>query len=152
MALAAVVALVCFSNLLVTGTYYRNILRNGGTVAWSDAIFPASQALPSMRPSQLCTVDWGFFETIRLLHRGRIQMCVAVDADTAPDILKRQIADPNAVFMGHVKGMEFDAGATGKLMRFAEAQGYSQSFRRVFFDYNGRPIIEVFKLSKRNEP
>jgi uncharacterized protein (DUF1684 family) len=146
--LAAVVSFVCFSNLLVTGTYYSKILRNGGTVTWTDAIFPASQALPSMRPSQVCVNDWGFFETIRLLHRGRIPMCVAVDPDSAPEILKRQIADPNALFMGHVKGAEFTPGSTEKLLGFAQSQGYAVSFRRIFSDYNGRPIIDVFKLAK----
>jgi hypothetical protein len=147
-ALIVVIAAVCFSNLLVTGTYYTNMLRNGGTVAWSDAIFPASQALPGMHPSQVCIADWGVFENIRLLHRGRIPMCVAVDADESPEILKRQIADPNAVFIGHVKEAEFNTGSSEKLLRFAQQQGYSPSFHRVFFDYNGRPIIQVFKLAR----
>ena len=147
-ALAAVITAVCFSNLLVTGTYYTNTLRNGGTVAWTDAIFSASKALPEMRPSQVCVVDWGLFENIRLLHRGRISMCVAVDPDAFPEILKRQIADPNAVFIGHVKEAEFNTGSIDKLRRFAESQGYSMSFHRVFSDYNGRPIIEVFKLGR----
>jgi hypothetical protein len=147
-ALGAAVLLVCFSNVLVTSTYYTKILRNGGSVAWSDAIFPASQALPFLRPSQVCVTDWGFFENIRLLHRGRIPMCVAVDPEAAPEILKRQIADPNAVFMGHVKGVEFNADSNSKLLHFAASQGYSMSFHRIFSDYNGRPIIEVFKLFK----
>ena len=117
-------------------------------MAWSDAIFPASQALPGMHPSQVCIADWGVFENIRLLHRGRIPMCVAVDADESPEILKRQIADPNAVFIGHVKEAEFNTGSSEKLLRFAQQQGYSPSFHRVFFDYNGRPIIQVFKLAR----
>lgn len=145
-ALMALVSLVCFSNLMVTNTYYTSMLRNGGTVAWSDAIFPAALALPAMHPSQVCVVDWGVFENIRLLQRGRIPMCVAVDPEAAPEILKRQIADPNALFIGHVKGLEFNPGSTDKLMEFAKAEGYSMSFHRVFPDYNGRPIIEVFKL------
>ena len=75
-------------------------------------------------------------------------MCVAVDPDAFPEILKRQIADPNVVFIGHVKEAEFNTGSIDKLRRFAESQGYSMSFHRVFSDYNGRPIIEVFKLGR----
>ena len=33
-------------------------------------------------------------------------------------------------------------------MAFARQAGYAKSYEHVFYDYNGRPIIEVFKLSK----
>ena len=36
---------------------------------WTDAIYPAVEALPAMRPSYVCFLDWGFYENVRLLTR-----------------------------------------------------------------------------------
>lgn len=144
--LAGVMALVAGSNLAVTSTYYANMLRNGGNVAWSDAIFPASEALPSLRPSYVCILDWGFFETIRMLHKGRVPVCVTGNPERDPTAVRRQLADPNMVFIAHTKGLEFNAGEAERFVEFAKSEGYSKSDQRVFYDYNGRPIIEIFKL------
>jgi hypothetical protein len=35
---------------------------------------------------------------------------------------------------------------TTAFLKLATSEGYRQSDQRVFYDYNGRPVIEVFKL------
>jgi hypothetical protein len=146
--LAVVIGLVCCSNLALTSTYYTNMLRNGGVVAWSDAIYPASEALPSLRPSYVCILDWGFFETIRILHRGRISMCVTGSPEREPAVVRRQLADSNMVYIAHTKDHEFNPGEAEQFLHFANSEGYSKSDPHLFYDYNGRPMIEVFKLAK----
>jgi hypothetical protein len=59
-ALVACVGIACLSSLAVMGTYYTNMLRNGAVVEWSDAIYPASRALPELKPSYVCALDWAF--------------------------------------------------------------------------------------------
>lgn len=145
--LLGIVTLVCCSNLAVTTTYYTNMLRNGGMPAWTDAIYTASAALPEMHPSVVCAIDWGFFDTVRALHKGRFPMCDGVqDAERDAEIFRRQIADPETVFLNHTRGNEMQPSRVEKFLAAIEKAGYRKTSERVFYDYNGRPIIEVFKL------
>ena len=145
--LAACVGIACLSSLAVLGTYYTNMLRNGSTVEWSDAIYPASRALPEMKPSYVCALDWGFFESLRFLHRGRVGLCSAVDPQQDAETAKRQLSDPEMVYIAHVNGAEMlPGGLSERFVAFAASEGYRKRNQRVFHDYNGRPIIEIFKL------
>jgi hypothetical protein len=152
LALAACVGVACLSSVAVIGTYYTNMLRNGAAVEWSDAIYPASRALPELEPSYVCALDWGFWDSLRFLHRGRVGLCNAVDPQQDAETAKRQVADPAIVYIAHVKGAEMlPAGLTERFVAFAEAEGYRKRNQRTFHDYNGRPIIEIFKLF-RSQP
>jgi hypothetical protein len=62
-ALTAIIAIACLSSIAVVGTYYTNMLRYGGVKEWTDAIYPAVEALPAMEPSHVCFLDWGFTTT-----------------------------------------------------------------------------------------
>jgi hypothetical protein len=147
LALGACVVLACLSNLAVLGTYYTNMLRNGAVVEWSDAIYPAARALPELKPSYVCALDWGFWDSLRFLHGGRLGLCNAVDPQQDAETAKRQLADPDIVYISHVKGAEImPGGLTERFVAFADAEGYRKSNQRTFHDYNGRPIIEIFKL------
>jgi 4-amino-4-deoxy-L-arabinose transferase-like glycosyltransferase len=145
-------ALVCGVNLAVTSTYYTNMLRNGGVKEWTDAIYPASAALPEMNPSHVCVLDWGFFEPIRLLHRGRLPLCAGVEPEAEPEIFRRQLDLPNTLFIRHVEKQDVEAGRADRFVKAAEQAGYTQTSERVFYDYNGRPMIEIFKLFKPQRP
>ena len=144
--------LACAVNLGVTSTYYTNMLRNGGVKEWTDAIYPASAALSEMQPSNVCVLDWGFFEPIRLLNRGRIPLCAGVEPEREPGIFRRQLDLPDTVFIRHVEGQDVEAGRADSFVDAAAVAGYEKSSRRVFYDYNGRPMIEIFKLSQSQRP
>jgi hypothetical protein len=145
-ALTAIIAIACLSSIAVVGTYYTNMLRYGGVKEWTDAIYPAVEALPAMEPSHVCFLDWGFHDNVRLLTRGRVNVCAAVDAKADPETAKRQIAVPGIVYMTHTEPNRLQPELTTAFLKVATSEGYRQSDQRVFYDYNGRPIIEVFKL------
>lgn len=151
-ALGLIVGLVCLSNLAVIATYYAYMHRNGSVVAWTDAIHPAVEALPAMRPSYVCVLDWGFYEPIRLLHKGKIEPCWMSDPVKFPREFRDTIEIPNAVWITHKTGVEFDTGINERFLSAAQANGYAPSDQRVFYDRNGRPIIEVFKLFRTQRP
>ena len=75
----AVVIAACGANLLVLGTYYTNLLRNGGSSSWTDAMYPAFDAIRKMDKEAVCIVDWGFLDTLRMLEQGRTQLCLTAD-------------------------------------------------------------------------
>ena len=145
-------AVACASNLLVLGTYYTNLLRNGGTSSWTDAMYPAFDAIHNMDKEAVCTVDWGFFDTVRLFERGRTPECGVGDPVSDED--KRfdlfYISHPRYVFLTHTEGNESFPGITARFVQFAESKGFRQVNRRVFADTNGRDTVETFQLSLTN--
>ena len=149
--LTVVVLACCASNLLVVGTYYTNMLRNGGTAAWTDALHPAAADIARANPSELCVVDWGFFDAIRLLNRGKTNLCVADDpvSDDAKKYAALQIADPAKIFISHTDGHEFNRGAANRLQAFAAERGYRTADHRIYKDFNGRPMVQTFRFEPR---
>ena len=146
----SLVLLTCLASLLVTATYYRNMLRNGGVPAYSDAIYPASQFLAVERPERVCALDWGFFDNLRVLNQGRL--AVVNPNQPGTDGARWQLAQTNTVFITHTKEAEIQPGSTSDYVSFAIAEGYQKTDARIFNDYNGRPIIEVFRLTKMQLP
>ena len=145
----AVVIAACGSNLLVLGTYYTNLLRNGGTSSWTDAMYPAFDAIRKMDKEAVCIVDWGFLDTLRMLEQGRTQLCLT--ADPVDDEGRRnalfQISQPGYVFLTHTDGNESFPGITARLVEFAASRGFRRIHRQFFADSNGRNTVEVFQFA-----
>jgi hypothetical protein len=146
--LAAVLSVVCGANLLVLSTYYTNLLRNGGTASWTEAMYPALGAIHS--GDIVCTIDWGFFDTVRLFERGRTPLCQAADPvdDNGKRFALYQISQSGYVFLTHTEGNESFPGITGRLVRFAESSGFQRVRRQAFADANGRETVELFQFEK----
>ena len=149
--LTVIVAVACAANLLVLSTYYTNLLRNGGTSSWTDAMYPALDAIHNMDKEAVCTVDWGFFDTLRLFERGA-PLCGVGDPVNDED--KRfdlfYISNPRYVFLTHTEGNESFPGVTARFVQFAEGKGFRQVNRRVFADTNGRNTVETFQFFSRS--
>ncbi len=149
-ALVAVVALACTANLAVLNTYYAKLLLNGGTPSWTDAMYPALDVIHKMPKDGVCSIDWGFNDTVRLFERGRTELCFA--ADPVDEEARRaelwQVGHPKFVFLTHTEGNESFAGRTARYVQFAEGQGFRVVNRRVFADSNGRNMVEIFQFAK----
>ena len=143
---STVVLAACLSNVAVFSTYYSYMLRYGGVKEWTDAIYPAVEALPALRPSHVCFLDWGFHDNVRLLTQGRVNVCTAADATSEAESAKRQMALPDVVYMTHTKANQLQPELTKSFLALAASEGYRTTAERVFYDYNGRPMIEIFKL------
>ena len=149
-ALAVLIAAACISNLLLTTTYYTNMLRNGGTSVWSDAIFPLSDALKQERPNRLCLQDWGFFDNLRMLHQGALPICVAGNPDTPEGkaYTKAQWDEPGNLFVGHTEPFTVEAESRKRYLEFMKEAGYHKEHVRIFQDSNGRPTAELYAIKK----
>jgi 4-amino-4-deoxy-L-arabinose transferase-like glycosyltransferase len=151
-ALIAIVAVACASNLAVLNTYYAKLLLNGGTPSWTDAMYPALDAIHKMPKDGVCTIDWGFIDTVRLFERGRTELCgapnLADPSDEAQGVALWQIGHPKYVFLTHTEGNESFPGRTVHYVQFAESRGFRVVNRRVFADSNGRNMVEMFQFAK----
>jgi hypothetical protein len=145
----AVVA-VCLSNVVVLSTYYTNLIRNGAVVAWTDAIYPAVDALRRMNTERVCATDWGFYDNIRAMVENRMFMCVAEDPNTeeARKYALAQISDPKTVFIGHTPDAQIEQDRAARIEALAVARGYRKVSLGVFADGNGRPTIQIFTFRR----
>jgi 4-amino-4-deoxy-L-arabinose transferase-like glycosyltransferase len=149
---AGLVAVCCVSNALVLSTYYTNLIRNGGSVVWTDAIYRASDALKGIDLDHLCVTDWGFMDNLRPMHEGRLNICVAEDplTEATREFSLRQITNPRIYFIGHTAGNEIQPGLAERIEKFASAHGYRRQVVGVYPDSNGRRLIEVFVFRRQS--
>ena len=148
----AAVVLVCGSNLLLLNNYYARLIRNGGSVTWTDAIYPLSDYLKTVPARQVFSLDWGLIDPLRLLNRGHLELGVgsepfAKDAMSEEDRKEaRRMAAPGNLFLGHTEGNEFDPRVPRQLAAWAREEGCRKQVLQVIRDRNGRAIFEVFRL------
>ena len=152
---AAATVLACGSSLLLTNHYYALLIRAGGSITWTDAIYPLSEYLKKSTPAQqLYVLDWGMFDALRLLNGGRLPLYVgsepfSKDPMTEEDRkLARSMAEPGSLFLGHTAGNEFDPRVARQLEAWAAQEGYRKRVLEVIRDRNGRAIFEVFRLER----
>jgi hypothetical protein len=152
-ALAAAVLLLAGSNLAVLNNYYAVMVRNGGAVNWSDAIFALSGSLKNAPRQEFYCVDWGIMASLHLLNRGQLPLLVGSEQLSHPELsqqdrdqLSAMVSDPDHIFLTHAPGFEFFKGYTARLVSFANSAGFRRETVSVIPDTYGRPTFEVFRF------
>jgi hypothetical protein len=144
-AVVAITAILAGSQMLVTNEYYAQIVRNGGTVTWSHAVYKLSGLLKTTPVKTVSCVDWGIMDTLRLLNRGRLPLRWGGDETEAS---LPGLVGPGHVFLGHSPGREVFQGKTERLLQVASRLGYKRKMLAVIGDSFGRPIFEVFEFER----
>jgi len=143
---ALVTALLCGSNLAVTNQYYADLIRNGPTVRWTDAMDPLQRYLEDLHARQIVAADWGFMETMNLQSEGLLPM---VYADTSSDqAVNALLSDPQNVFVAHTGGAAFHPQERAALEDLARREQYMEEPLTTIEDRNGRPTFDVFRFRK----
>lgn len=152
-ALIPAVTFLCLANLVVTNQYLAQLIRNGTTVTWTDAIYPLSASLKESEVHDVFAMDWGFFDTLQMLHEGRIELHggsdpVMKDAPNEADqrAIDNMLSQQHAVFITHMPGQEFFPGAMERLLKAAAERGYRGELLRTVADRNGRPVFKVYRF------
>jgi hypothetical protein len=135
------------------------MLRNGGTINWTDAIFKLSDYMKGVPSSGIYCADWGILDSLRLLNRGKLPLNVGTDGIRKPelspedrDYLQRMISEPSHVFIAHTREYEFFAGANARLQKYAAEAGYEREMMAVIPDGWGRPVYQVFHFVGPGHP
>jgi 4-amino-4-deoxy-L-arabinose transferase-like glycosyltransferase len=152
---AAATTLLMGSGLLLINEYYSRLERNGGTVTWTDAIFPLTDYLKGAPAKTVFSLDWGFLDSFRMLSHNQVPVRVGEQYLFNPELteedrsrLRVMIADPSDLFVAHPEGREFYPGLAKKLVQFAASAGYRQETLAVIADSYDRPMFEVFRFAK----
>jgi hypothetical protein len=143
---ALVTALLCGSNLAVTNQYYADLIQNGPTVRWTDAMDPLQRYLEDIHARRIVAADWGFMETMNLLSKGELPMAYAdTSSDQAVNVLLR---DPQNVFVAHSPGLAYHPEERAALEDVARRENYQEETLNTIHDRNGRPTFDVFRFRK----
>ena len=158
-ALAATLAVLMISSLLVTNEYYHLTVRNGGAQNWTDAIFRLSDYVKGTSPERVYCVDWGILDSLRLLNRGKLPLAVGNDLvsraaanDDDRKALMKALAGPQNLFIGHTPDFEFFRGTTSRLVKYAADAGYPRAILATITDSYGRPVFEVYHFVAPSVP
>ena len=65
------------SNLLVINQFYSQLVRNGAWDTWTDAVLALSDTLEENPEQTVYITDWGMFDSLNLLHQGRLKLRIA---------------------------------------------------------------------------
>jgi hypothetical protein len=132
------------------------MLRNGGTVVWSDAIYPLSDFLKRTSATQVMPVDWGMFDNLLLLNRGKLPLRVGGDPLNKPvldaadrETVRQWLITPGTIFVAHTGANQIFPGTNERLDGVARECGLVRESMGRFADSNGRPIYEVLRYKDR---
>ena len=146
-ALAAVIAVLSTSCLLVTNEYYRMMARDGGSISWTDAIFPLSRYLGGQGARGVYCMDWGILDNLRLLSHGRLPLRVGMDEFPA-DAVALMAADPGNLFVSHTPEFAIFPDVNPRLVAAAHAAGYEPEMLATISDSYGRRIFQVYRFRR----
>jgi 4-amino-4-deoxy-L-arabinose transferase-like glycosyltransferase len=133
-ALAAALIAVCGSGLVVLNQYLAQLVQNGPTTVWTDAIDPLSAYLRASPARRMVAVDWGVINPLRILDRGRLPLEQA-SAEIPAD----------AVFISHTPGNEVLPGGSAHMDALAQLAGRRPEVLAVINDRHHRPIFQVYR-------
>jgi 4-amino-4-deoxy-L-arabinose transferase-like glycosyltransferase len=139
-------------NLLVVSQCIFQFERYGAWNTFTDAIYPLADSLEGSSDTIYVT-DWGIFESLQLLHDGRLKLRIvssALAAESPSEIEKGEIremlSDPSALLVAHVREREAFLNVGRHLDEYVLAAGLRKQTVRGVSDSNGRPIFEVFRV------
>jgi 4-amino-4-deoxy-L-arabinose transferase-like glycosyltransferase len=149
-ALGCVTCLLAASNAAVTSTYYRNQIRNGATPGWTDAVYPLVETLRQMDARQVTVINFAFFDTIRLLNQGTVEISIANPpaSEAGRAFARVQCGDPQKLFVGQVQESASAPGPAEQFAAFAAGEGFQRRVIAAFADRDGRRVIELFRFEK----
>ncbi len=153
---AALTAVFAAGNLMNVNEYIAEFATNGARGGWTDAIYPlAETARRSDKTQWYGVVDWGYLNTLALLHEGDLPMFMAeipaagaspTDADRAA--IRKEIGSEDRVFIEHTDDKQLLPGINGRLEQAAADLGYTEQIEKAVNDSNGRPVFRLFRFRK----
>src|SRR5437879_5134930 len=107
----------------------------------TDAIYPLSACLKRVNAEPIYVNDWGIFDTLRMLNRGRLPLRVGYDPLLKPHldseelrIVLSRVSEAGAVFVAHTDETEIFKGVNEKFQGLAAEAGYRRETLRKIPD------------------
>ena len=147
--LAAALMAVCGSGLVVLNQYLAQLVQNGPTAVWTDAIDPLSAYLRTSPARHMYVPDWGIIGSLRLLNGGKLPLDpapgeIAGDPKSHARAVKALAAE-DAVFIAHTPENEVFDGDKARMDALARLAGHRPEVLKLIADRHSRPIFQVYR-------
>lgn len=150
---AGVVSVLAISNLLVTNTYYCKMVRNGGSLSWTEAIFPLNAFVAGIPATYVYCMDWGILDGLRFLSAGRLPLAGTDERFTRTDltaeeqdVVRNILADGANLYVAHTGNAQVFPD-NPKFLTRAAGFGYRPVSLAIISDSFGRPTFEVYRMA-----
>jgi len=148
-ALAAVLIAICGSGVVVLNQYLAQLVQNGPTAVWTDAIDPLSAYLRTSPARHMYVPDWGIIGSLRLLNGGKLPLDpapgeIAGDPKSHARAVKALAAE-DAVFIAHTPENEVFDGDKARMDALARLAGHRPEVLKLIADRHSRPIFQVYR-------
>jgi hypothetical protein len=136
--------------MLLINQYYCNLVTNGTSVIWTDAIYPLFKSLDSVSASRIVTTDWGYATTLCLLSDGAMPLDDISYTLLGPSVaeaawIRSLVEDPQNVFVDHIAPGEQFPAVREHLASIAAQAGRTAEVIAVIKDRNQRPRFEIVR-------
>jgi hypothetical protein len=139
--------------LSATAQYWQELKRGGTGLIWTDAIFPLSEELKQAEGGTVFITDWGIFDSLHLLHKGRLHLRIASGPLTPEYPTQAEVEDihrmfqtPGGVWVSHIKGEEITPNVGEHLDALVAAAGKHRKLLKTIRDSHGRPVFEISQI------
>ncbi len=142
---------VCFvtMNILVTNQYLYQFARNGSAGSWTDAIYSLGEGLRKVHVDNIAIADWGMVEPLEVLDQGKLPLVWASDGfRQEPPKQEPSLLNSNTLWVAYTERMEQFHGVNAGIAKFLEVQRYMKVPVELYYDRNGRPVFQTFRLRK----
>jgi hypothetical protein len=136
-ALALLLIVGVGSNLAVANTLRAQMLTNGPTTVWSDALPRLIETLDRYSTRPVYAVEWGISEQVRFFGAGKHAVSTAA------------LTDPNLIYVDHSEAQRLIPADAANLDERAAAQGLRRRVLETIPDRHGRPIFDVFEYARQ---
>lgn len=153
-AAASMLVVVVATNVFLINQYYCDLVINGTTAIWTDAVYPLFNYLDSARASRIVTTDWGYATTLCLLSDGDLPLddisykLLGPSAAEAARI-RTLVENPKNVFVDHMAPDDQFPTARERLASIAAQAGRTRDVIAVIRDRNQRPRFEIVRYRAR---
>lgn len=152
-AAAAIVMVVM--HLTVVNQYRVELQSKGAGLVWTDAIFQLSDELKLTEGKPIIVMDWGIYDSLHLLHKGRLNLHIASGPLTPDNPSPAEVADlhwlidmPDAIWISHLPGQEVMPNVGRHLDSLLEAEGRHRNLLKTVPDSHGRPVFVISRVEK----
>jgi hypothetical protein len=155
--LVMITGFLVMTNVLLSNEYLTQLIQDGPSSVWTDAVFPLARYLRMQKTGDIYTVDWGTSNSLRLLDRGalRLQEATFILRKEAPDqsdrdFLRYMITRSDDLLVAHTTDFEAFPGINSRLNALAATMGYQRSVLGRIYDLHGRPTFEIVRFTREN--
>jgi hypothetical protein len=150
-AAAAIVMVVM--HLTVLNQYRVELQTKGAGLVWSDAMFRLSDELKPVEGRPIFVTDWGIYDSLHLLDKGRLDLHIASGPLTPDNPSPAEVSEvnwmigmPDGVWVSHLPGQEVLPNVGRHLDALIEAQGKHRKLLKTVPDSHGRPVFVISQI------